>query len=76
MQFITIFIATLAAVASASQTADKKRSCVGNQGSENPSADVLCLDYEVACNSGNACCDGWKCVGATEWNAGVCIPNY
>ncbi|KAJ5948708.1 hypothetical protein N7454_002015 [Penicillium verhagenii] len=62
MQFITIFIATLAAVASASQTSEKKRSCVAN--------------YEVACNSGNACCDGWQCVGATEWNAGVCIPNY
>ncbi|KAJ5559950.1 hypothetical protein N7513_002349 [Penicillium frequentans] len=65
MQFITVFIATLAAVASASPSARtaEKRSCVAN--------------YEVACTSGgDPCCDGWQCVGATEWNAGVCIPNY
>ncbi|KAJ6085826.1 hypothetical protein N7486_010107 [Penicillium sp. IBT 16267x] len=62
MQFITVFIATLAAVASASPSTEK-RSCVAN--------------YEVACTSGgDPCCDGWQCVGATEWNAGVCIPNY
>ncbi|KAJ5672123.1 hypothetical protein N7507_001250 [Penicillium longicatenatum] len=62
MQLITVFIATLAAVASASPSTEK-RSCVAN--------------YDVACQSGgDPCCDGWQCVGATEWNAGVCIPNY
>ncbi|KAJ6096056.1 hypothetical protein N7486_006802 [Penicillium sp. IBT 16267x] len=62
MQFIAVFIATLAAVASASPSTEK-RSCVAN--------------YEVACQpGGDPCCDGWQCVGATEWNAGVCIPYY
>ncbi|KAJ5947296.1 hypothetical protein N7466_000311 [Penicillium verhagenii] len=84
MQFITIFIATLAAVASASQTSEKKRSCVASEFIHRhknwprlkTSGTILTDYYEVACNSGNACCDGWQCVGATEWNAGVCIPNY
>ncbi|KAJ5627713.1 hypothetical protein N7490_009941 [Penicillium lividum] len=65
MQFITVIIATLAAVATATPSPDafEKRTCVGN--------------YKVACHSnGPSCCDGWQCVGATEWNAGVCIPNY
>ncbi|KAJ5633370.1 hypothetical protein N7490_009709 [Penicillium lividum] len=60
MQFITIVIATLAAVASASSDFEK-RTCVAN--------------YDVSCTSSNPCCDSWQCVGATEWNAGVCIPN-
>ncbi|KAJ5927822.1 hypothetical protein N7454_000489 [Penicillium verhagenii] len=61
MQFIAVFIATLAAVASASNT-EEKRSCIAN--------------YAVSCQTGGtACCDGWQCVGATQWNAGVCIPN-
>ncbi|KAJ5999332.1 hypothetical protein N7451_007142 [Penicillium sp. IBT 35674x] len=65
MQFITFIIATLAAVATAAPSSDvfEKRTCVGN--------------YKVACqNGGIACCDGWQCVGATEWSDGVCIPNY
>ncbi|KAJ5648148.1 hypothetical protein N7490_004520 [Penicillium lividum] len=62
MQFITVLIATLAAVASASQTTEK-RTCIAN--------------YDVACQSGGTpCCDGWQCVGSTQWNDGVCIPNY
>ncbi|KAJ5651510.1 uncharacterized protein N7484_005233 [Penicillium longicatenatum] len=65
MQFITIIIATMAAVAAASPYPDafEKRTCVGH--------------YKVACQSnGPSCCDDWQCVGATEWNDGVCIPNY
>ncbi|KAJ5917411.1 hypothetical protein N7466_010965 [Penicillium verhagenii] len=65
MQFTTVIIATLAAVATATPSPDtlEKRTCVGN--------------YKVACrSSGPSCCDGWQCVGATEWNAGVCIPRY
>ncbi|KAJ5949429.1 hypothetical protein N7454_001013 [Penicillium verhagenii] len=65
MQFITVLIATLAAVATATPSPDafEKRTCVGH--------------YKVACQpSGPSCCDGWKCVGATEWNDGVCIPKY
>ncbi|KAJ5548335.1 hypothetical protein N7513_005569 [Penicillium frequentans] len=62
MQFIVLTIAALTAVASAA-SGFEKRSCVAN--------------YDVACTSGgDPCCDGWQCVGATEWNAGVCIPNY
>ncbi|KAJ5635372.1 uncharacterized protein N7484_008685 [Penicillium longicatenatum] len=62
MQFIAVFLATLAGVAFASST-EEKRSCIAN--------------YDVACHpGGTACCDGWQCVGATHWNAGVCIPHY
>ncbi|KAJ5662872.1 hypothetical protein N7507_003603 [Penicillium longicatenatum] len=62
MQFINIII-SLAALGAVANAQFEKRSCVGN--------------YDVACTSGgDPCCDGWQCVGATEWNAGVCIPNY
>ncbi|KAJ5631181.1 uncharacterized protein N7484_011281 [Penicillium longicatenatum] len=75
MQFITVIIATLAAVATATPSPDafEKRTCVG-RGFD--SMDKI-EDYKNACESnGPSCCDGWQCVGATEWNAGVCIPNY
>ncbi|KAJ5931073.1 hypothetical protein N7466_006566 [Penicillium verhagenii] len=78
MQFITVIIATLAAVASASSSDFEKRSCVSDSASSASDFEKRsCVaNYEVACNSENACCDSWQCVGATEWNAGVCIPNY
>ncbi|KAJ5813327.1 uncharacterized protein N7503_000077 [Penicillium pulvis] len=62
MHFINIII-SLAALGAVANAQFEKRSCVAN--------------YDVACTSGgDPCCDGWQCVGATEWNAGVCIPNY
>ncbi|KAJ5937781.1 hypothetical protein N7454_004123 [Penicillium verhagenii] len=89
MQFITVVIATLAAVATATPSPDalEKRTCVGSKIHPNfPHPQnikikfrtlILSIDYKVACrSSGPSCCDGWQCVGATEWNAGVCIPRY
>ncbi|KAJ5948663.1 hypothetical protein N7454_001970 [Penicillium verhagenii] len=80
MQFTTIIIATLAAVAAASPFPDafEKRTCVGSEFHHAKNEDDMKSrhNYKVACQpSGPSCCDGWQCVGATEWNDGVCIPN-
>ncbi|KAJ5772650.1 hypothetical protein N7520_003179 [Penicillium odoratum] len=62
MQFINIII-YLTALGVVANAQFEKRSCVAS--------------YTVSCQSGgDPCCDGWQCVGATEWNDGVCIFNY
>ncbi|KAJ5760630.1 hypothetical protein N7520_007786 [Penicillium odoratum] len=77
MHFIAVFIATLAAVASASHSAAYAKDSASSASDSTSEKRSCVANYSVSCQSGgDPCCDGWQCVGATEWNDGVCIPNY